>query len=108
FGEWECQTTAELTSFGNPRVRRVQRPRSEWVEIPCPPIVDEELFYACRRQLELNREQLRGRPTRIWLLHGVVMCAVCRAYDGKPLHCNGHTRTIRGHEQRRYACNSGW
>jgi site-specific DNA recombinase len=107
FGRREFRSTSELTPAGNVRVRCRLRPRSEWVEIGCPPIISEALFAAAQQQLEENRRRLTGRPTRIWLLHGSVVCGVCRRQrDGKPRTCQGSVNYRRGRTYRRYICSS--
>ncbi len=106
FGKRACQMSGELTRAGNVRTHRRMRARSEWIELTCPAIVSEALFQACQRQLDENLQQLRGRPTRIWLLHGVVGCGVCQTRDGRPRSCAGTMRQRGGHTHRRYGCSS--
>ena len=57
----------------------------EWVFVPVPPLVDEQLFQAVQAQLEENRRRARlggRRPGH--LLQGLTCCAVCGyAYYGK-------------------------
>lgn len=100
-----CHTTSDLTEYGNPRVNRTWRDRSDWIPMSCPALVSEELFHACQEQLRRNREQLSGRESQVWLLRGVVVCGVCRAQDGRPLRCTAHS----GNGQKKlyvYLCNS--
>jgi site-specific DNA recombinase len=92
---------------GKKKIReRIPRDRSDWVEIPVPAIVDEELFKRCQRQLEENSARLGGRPTRIWLLHGAIFCGVCTTRTGTPRCCTGHTRLRKTCRARNYRCSS--
>jgi site-specific DNA recombinase len=67
---------------GHPAIPRRQsgvhrdKPPEQWISIPVPPIVSEELFAAANEQLERNRHQCR-RGRRGYLLQGLVVCALC-------------------------------
>src|SRR5215212_6603559 len=59
----------------------------EWISVPVPPLVDEELFEAAREQLAENRRRHRqhARGQR-YLLQGLVVCQQCGyAYYGKAI-----------------------
>src|SRR5215210_7004758 len=59
----------------------------EWIGVPVPPLVDEELFEAAREQLVENRRRNRqhARGQR-YLLQGLVVCQQCGyAYYGKAI-----------------------
>jgi len=62
-------------------------PAEEWIPIPVPPIVGEEVFDAVAEQLAENRA--RNRQTKrgvCYLLQGLLVCRCCgHAYYGKPL-----------------------
>jgi len=52
-------------------------PASEWVEIPVPPIVSEEVFELATRRLRDN-QRFASRHTKVAsLLQGLVACAAC-------------------------------
>lgn len=62
-------------------------PQDEWIYIPVPPLVTEELFAAAEEQLSenraRNRESKRGAKH---LLQGLICCKGCgHAYYGKPI-----------------------
>ena len=71
------------------------RPASEWLTIPVPAILSEELFASAQEQLLRNRN-LAARNARgeRYLLQGLVVCACCgygfygRTF-GKPLQSSG-------------------
>ena len=63
----------------------VRTERTEWIEIPVPAIVGEELFLAVREQLDENRKYARQRRRgAAYLLQGLTVCAHCHyAYYAK-------------------------
>jgi site-specific DNA recombinase len=63
----------------------VRTERSEWIEIPVPAIVSEELFLAVQNQLDENRKYARERRRgAAYLLQGLIVCGHCQyAYYGK-------------------------
>lgn len=78
--------------------RNYVRPESEWIEMHCPPIIEQKTFDAAQRLLKQNKNFKTPSPTRITpLLQGIVYCMKC----GHPLHVkNG------GNDPRFYACMS--
>ncbi|MCY2953872.1 MAG: recombinase family protein [Planctomycetota bacterium] len=62
-------------------------PSDQWVSIPVPAIVEEDLFAAVAEQLEENRQLSRlRRRGAAYLLQGLVMCKCCGyAFYGKPV-----------------------
>lgn len=66
------------------------RPREEWIEIPVPRILEDDLFYKVQAKLRLNKKyNKRNRKTKC-LLPQKVFC-VC-----------GHPRNIEGVREHRY------
>ena len=59
--------------------------RKDWIEIPVPPIVSEQLYEAVQIQLEENRKRARvGERGAKYLLQGLTVCGHCDyAYYGK-------------------------
>lgn len=54
----------------------ILKPQSEWLEIPCPPLVSEEMWEACNKILDdqkFNRIPMSKKT--VHLLAGFVMCA---------------------------------
>jgi site-specific DNA recombinase len=88
FGKYRCVS----------KTRRVRRPRTEWIAIPVPAIIDRETFDAAQRQLERNRAlATRNRKYEYLLSGGRFRCGRC-----------GRTMTGRTppNGSRRYSCNS--
>ena len=82
------------------------RPESEWIAVPVPAIIPEEVFQRAHAALARNRDMLSGRPgVRFYLLKG----ACGRKYVGIPSHgrriyrCSGRDR-LAGAE--RCACRT--
>ena len=74
--------SAEIPKKGYSAVRTE---RSEWIEIPVPPIISEEMFLAAQEQLDENRKHARQRRRgAAFLLQGLTVCGHCHyAYYGK-------------------------
>jgi site-specific DNA recombinase len=66
-------------------------PAADWIGIPVPAIVEQELFDTVASQLEENRGRSReGRRGARYLLQGILMCNCCRyAYYGKQISLSG-------------------
>ena len=67
--------------------------RADWIEIPVPALISEELFVAVQQQLEENRKHARARRRgAAYLLQGLTVCGHCHyAYYGKKVN-----RVVRG------------
>jgi len=74
--------SAEIPKKGYSAVRTE---RSEWIEIPVPPIISEEMFLAAQEQLDENSKHARQRRRgAAFLLQGLTVCGHCHyAYYGK-------------------------
>ena len=74
-------------------------PAGQWISIPVPAIVEEELFEAVHRQLEENRRRARERRRgACYLLQGLVVCKCCGyAYYGRKLGLRSGKSTLRRH-----------
>ena len=53
------------------------RDESEWIAIPCPAIVSEELWEVAQRQLQTNKERSPRNTRRNYLLRGLIKCDLC-------------------------------
>ena len=69
----------------------VRVPMDEWIRIPVPALVSEELFATVQDQLDENRTRARqGQRGVRWLLQGLICCAQCGySYCGRARRCNG-------------------
>lgn len=76
------------------------QPPEEWLLIPVPALVNEELFEAVQEQLQENRRHARqGQRGARYLLQGLLTCAQCGyAYYGKAI-----SLSARKHHERSYA-----
>jgi site-specific DNA recombinase len=58
-----------------PDGKRTFKPESEWMYVPCPAIVEEELWNECNRIMDEQREKnQRPGPKSVHLLSGFVHC----------------------------------
>jgi site-specific DNA recombinase len=79
------RTSRHSSEIGKKGYSAVRTHRREWIEIPVPAIVSEDLFLAVQEQLDENRKQARQRRRgAAFLLQGLTVCGHCRyAYYGK-------------------------
>src|SRR5207248_2200035 len=54
-----------------------ERPRAEWIEVPVPALVSEEMFALAQEQLEKNRRHSPRRTVEPTLLQGMLVCEQC-------------------------------
>ena len=83
----------------------VERPKEEWIPIPVPTVVAQEVFDQVQAKLSLNQQQsLRNNKAHQYLVRGLVSCGICRlSAHGRTLHggryhyyvCKGHTDALR-------------
>ncbi|SMO63743.1 recombinase family protein [Melghirimyces algeriensis] len=59
------------------RVQMRMRPKEEWIKIPCPPIVDEAVFYHAQSLLKESRRRWAKKGKREYLLSGLIRCGEC-------------------------------
>ncbi|MFY0546403.1 recombinase family protein [Brevibacillus sp. H7] len=62
-----------------PGERQPARPRpiEEWISLPCPAIVDRQLFEHAQQLLQMSRRRWSGTQTNRYLLSGLVRCGLC-------------------------------
>src|ERR1700730_11815384 len=54
-----------------------ERPRAEWIEVPVPALVSEEMFALAQEQLEKNKRHSPRRTVELTLLRGLPVCERC-------------------------------
>jgi site-specific DNA recombinase len=54
-----------------------ERPRAEWIEVPVPALVSEEMFALAQEQLEKNQRHSPRRTIEPTLLQGMLVCEQC-------------------------------
>jgi len=54
-----------------------ERPRQDWIEVPVPPLVSEEVFALAQEQLQKNRRHSPRRTMEPTLLQGMLVCQQC-------------------------------
>lgn len=82
----------------------VERPKEEWIPIPVPPVVTQEVFDQVQTKLSLGQKKAsRNNKVHQYLLRGLVSCGKCRlSAHARTLHgkyhyyvCKGHTDVLR-------------
>jgi len=54
-----------------------ERPREDWIEVPVPALVSEEMFALAQEQLEKNKHHAPRRTIEPTLLQGMLVCEQC-------------------------------
>ena len=54
-----------------------ERPRADWIEVPVPALVSEEMFALAQEQLEKNKHHSPRRTVEATLLQGMLVCEHC-------------------------------
>ncbi len=103
-GQWHFNQTETVpaTRLGG-RPRQIPRPRQDWIPIPIPAIIDEDLFHAARR---VSRDNSHFSPRRTepghYLLRGLVKCGTCAVGAKSIRHQSGtaakHYYYCRNHD----------
>ena len=59
------------------KIRMTERPREEWILVPCPAIIDKEQFEYAQKLLEQSRRRWNGSERHEYLLSGLLRCSDC-------------------------------
>lgn len=59
------------------KVTMKERPRDEWILVPCPQIIDEDVFNHAQKLLSESRRRWAKRSRRKYLLSGLLRCGEC-------------------------------
>jgi hypothetical protein len=92
-----------------PGITHAPRPEQDWIEVPVPPVVSEEIFAQVQANLDVNQQGAARNTRHEYLLRALVSCGACRlACTGRQLHpgyryylCRGRTDPLRAAEGRR-------
>jgi site-specific DNA recombinase len=83
-GQWHWNKTMSIVPLRprapfrkSEKTSRVQRDTSEWIAIPVPAVIPQELYDAAQRQLQRNREQSKRNCKNEYLFRGYLVCAKC-------------------------------
>jgi site-specific DNA recombinase len=81
-----------------PGESRVPRPQAEWIPIPVPAVVTQEVFDQVQSKLSLNQQMSpRNNKAHQYLLRGLVSCGHCRlSAMGRTIHSKYHYYICRG------------
>lgn len=59
------------------RIPVKERPKEEWILVPCPPIIDREVFFYAQELLSESRRRWAGISKNFYLLSGILKCGTC-------------------------------
>lgn len=78
-GEYVCnknEHTKQMDEWGDSYMLKTEKPESEWVRIPCEPIVDKKIFEKAQELLD-NSKTIRRNRGENHLFTGLLKCAEC-------------------------------
>lgn len=64
------------------KVSRRARPREEWIELPVPALIDQDLFDRTQAQIQANRRLSPRNTKRQYLCQGLIYCPCGRRLSG--------------------------
>ena len=109
-GRWHFNKAAYRENPKTKKRERYVKPKSDWIEAPVPPIIDEDMFRKVQLGLEAGRQTQGTRTDKTeFLLNKTLFCAVCRDEgrgpegEGRMLY---HQRTAK--VDGRVRCYGGW
>jgi site-specific DNA recombinase len=59
------------------KVKMTQRSKDDWIEVPCPAIIEPEMFELAKRKLETSRRRWQGNSKNTYMLSGLIRCGNC-------------------------------
>ncbi len=73
------RTREEIAQGAPRRIVKAERPRSEWITVSVPRIVDDDLFELVQQRIQENRHfaERRLKRKRTYLLRGLIKCGMC-------------------------------
>jgi site-specific DNA recombinase len=73
------RTREEIAQGAPRRIVKTERPRSEWITVLVPRIVDDDLFERVQQRIQENRHfaERRLKRKRTYLLRGLLKCGMC-------------------------------
>lgn len=87
-------------------LRKMERPRSEWIVVPVPAIVPFDIWETANQMLEKNARTSRRHAIEPYLLTGLVKCATCGySYTGQR---KIHRKHGKEYLSRAYRDSSSW
>jgi site-specific DNA recombinase len=73
------RTQEEIAQGAAQKIEKTERPRSEWISVAVPRIVDDALFERVQQRIQENRHfaKRRLKRERTYLLRGLLKCGCC-------------------------------
>jgi site-specific DNA recombinase len=65
-----------------PGVSHAPRPQEDWIEVPVPPVISEEIFAQVQAKLDANQQSAARNTRHEYLRRALVSCGACRLSCG--------------------------
>lgn len=103
-GDWHYRKTRRVKQpDGSYRI--VKRPRSEWLHVKVPAIIDRETFKAVQQRRKANKKQMSGRRKHVYALGGMLTCGHCGDIGMAGISRHERTQTKGERVYSFYVCN---
>ena len=80
-GSFQYNRRRQVKNRMTKKIKIIERNQDEWVEIPCPAIIEKNLFQMAQDKLKNNKVLIRQKPKRFYMMSGMVFCKDCgRSY----------------------------
>ena len=98
-GRWYYRKTKRV-KVGDGKYKQIPRPKSEWLLVEVPAIIDDELFNKVQALRERNKRQKGKQRKHFYLLGGMITCGHCG------VNVSGVTKVDKGRCYGYYKCNA--
>ena len=98
-GNWYYRKTKRI-KVGDGKYKQIPRPKSEWIKVDVPSIIDDSLFNKVQARRENNKRQKGRQRKYFYLLGGMVTCGHCG------LNVSGVSKVHKSGRCGYYKCNA--
>lgn len=77
-GRWAYRKSKRVPVPNSDETKMVPAPRTDWLWVDVPPIIDAELFQAAQERREYNARIAKRHQKYTYLFSGMLRCGMCR------------------------------
>lgn len=103
-GNWYYRKTKRVKQPDG-SYRNEPRPRSQWLHVEVPAIIDRNTFDAVQRRRKANKREMSGRRTHVYALGGMLTCGHCNDIGMAGISRHDKTKTMGERVYSYYICN---
>ena len=114
-GRWYYRKTMGVKDPASGKTKRVKRPRSEWILVNVPAIIDNQTFDAAQAQLKTNKRAMGKQHKNLYVLGGMLKCGHCgsgisgrKRKHGNKTYADYVCAAYHNPQRYEYKCDSGY